>query len=52
MTKTFSTHGHKSNGSRTKIYVAWVNMKGRCNCKNRPDYKNYVGISSYNKRFS
>lgn len=37
-----TTHGHKSNGKRSKVYVAWVNMKGRCNNANRKDSKNYI----------
>ena len=24
-------HGHKANGLRSKAYICWVNMKGRCN---------------------
>lgn len=36
-------HGHKSNGVRTRAYVAWVNMKSRCNNTNRKDTKNYKG---------
>lgn len=27
----------------TKLYGIWVNMKGRCHCKSRPDYKYYGG---------
>lgn len=26
---------------RTRLYVIWGNMKGRCFNKNRPDYKHY-----------
>lgn len=37
------THGHKAGGSRSKAYVAWVNMKGRCNNPDRPDAANYIG---------
>lgn len=37
------THGHKSGGTRSRTYVTWVNMKGRCNNPDRKDAKNYVG---------
>lgn len=39
----FKTHGHKSGGRRSRAYVAWVNMKGRCNNGARQDAANYVG---------
>lgn len=38
-----TTHGHKKDGKRTKVYAAWVNMKSRCNNLNRKDAKNYIG---------
>lgn len=38
-----TTHGHKSNGNRTKVYAAWVNMKSRCDNHDRKDSKNYIG---------
>lgn len=28
---------------KPKLYVVWRNMRGRCNCKSRPDYKYYGG---------
>ena len=30
-------------GSKTRLYGVWRNMKGRCNNPNRKDYKNYGG---------
>lgn len=41
------THGHKSGGKRSRAYVAWVNMKGRCNNPHRSDASYYAlrGIS-------
>lgn len=37
------THGHKSGDKRSKVYLAWINMKGRCTNPKRSDYKNYGG---------
>lgn len=37
------THGHKADGKRSVVYVAWVNMKQRCNNRKRPDWVNYGG---------
>ena len=36
-----TTHGHKSNGERSKAYVAWVNMKQRCRNQKREDFSDY-----------
>lgn len=36
-------HGAKANGVRTRAYVAWVNMRGRCENVSRPDFMNYGG---------
>ncbi len=36
-------HGHRSKGERSRVYVAWVNMKSRCNNSNRKDSNNYIG---------
>ena len=34
-------HGGKSGGVRTRSYVAWVNMRARCENAARPDFMNY-----------
>ena len=39
----FTTHGHKSHGKRTKVYVAWMNMRARCSDPKRPGFKHYGG---------
>lgn len=41
--ETASTHGltHDKNGRKTRLYVAWINMKGRCYKVNGKDYKYY-----------
>jgi hypothetical protein len=45
-------HGHKSGGKRSKAYVCWMNMKGRCNNPGRADAKNYIGRGiSYDSRW-
>lgn len=36
-------HGHKSGGKRSRTYIAWVNMKGRCGNTGRPDYQHWGG---------
>lgn len=36
-------HGGKSGGVRTRAYVAWVNMRARCENSVRPDFVNYGG---------
>jgi hypothetical protein len=38
-----TTHGHKADGKRSRVYVAWMNMKGRCYNRNRKDYPDYGG---------
>lgn len=44
VTKERSTkHGHKSGGKRSRAYIAWVNMKSRCNNAKRKDAHNYIG---------
>ena len=37
------THGHSSEGKKTKVYTTWKSMKQRCNDKNSKDSKNYNG---------
>lgn len=36
-------HGESRPGRRSTEYEAWANMKGRCFCKTRPDYRDYGG---------
>lgn len=35
----FRKHG----GTKTRLYRAWMNMRGRCNSPNRPDFHHYGG---------
>lgn len=35
------THGHSSSNKRSKIYVAWASMKGRCQNPTHKFYKDY-----------
>jgi hypothetical protein len=37
------THGATSGNKWTRTYSAWKNMKSRCSCKSRPDFKFYGG---------
>lgn len=39
--KTNITHGYSSNGKKTKTYITWRNMLGRCKNKNDVGYKYY-----------
>jgi hypothetical protein len=44
------THGHRA--KRSKTYVAWVNMKSRCDNKNSQNWVNYGGRGiSYDSRW-
>lgn len=36
-------HGYRADGQRSPEYVAWVNMKDRCNNKNHDAYTRYGG---------
>lgn len=37
----------------TPLYVAWLNMKARCDNQNRPDYRRYGGRGiTYDKRWA
>src|SRR5579885_2624665 len=38
-----TTHGHKSNGKRTRTYVVWMNMKARCTRPSARLYNRYGG---------
>lgn len=39
----FKTHGHKSDGKRSKTYVVWMNLKARCNNPSARLYSRYGG---------
>ena len=44
-------HGHRT--ARTRTYVAWVNMKARCDNQNAREYANYGGRGiAYDPRWS
>ncbi len=36
-------HGHSMNGTRSKTYTVWEQMRQRCNDSNASNYKNYGG---------
>lgn len=39
--KQRTTHKNATRQGKSKTYIAWTNMKQRCNNSNRPDYKYY-----------
>ena len=38
-----STHGHRSNGKKSREYLSWEAMRRRCSKSNHISYKNYGG---------
>ncbi len=36
-------HGHALPGKKSPTYTCWLNMRARCENKNREDFKNYGG---------
>lgn len=43
MAKNQPAHGHAHRGKRTSLYVAWANMRGRCENPNNPKFHRYGG---------
>jgi hypothetical protein len=39
----FTKHGAARLGKKTRLYVAWMNMRHRCHDRNRPQWKDYGG---------